>query len=55
MPLNSGQVPLSCPAAVAINDDRDMLWKSVEVHLPGERFFRRSSGYHREQVFQRHA
>ena len=44
MTLDTRQVPLRRPSAVAVHDHRDMAGKAIEVDLTDECLFRRSGG-----------
>src|SRR3954451_22664864 len=54
MSFDAREVPLCGPAAVAVHDDRDVLWQAGKVHLSCERLFWRSGLHGGENVLKRH-
>ena len=54
MALDTGQVPLRRPAAVAVHDDRHVRRKPIEIDLPGQRLVGRSWRDGGQELVERH-
>jgi hypothetical protein len=52
--LDARQMPLCGPAAIAVHDDGDVCWKTVELDLAGEHLVGVSGRNPRQEILKRH-